>query len=91
VEEYVAGMREMRNVFDVLIGKPEGKRLCERRWRGFEDNIKMDLKFCMKVRNRLNWLTLGPMVVFSEHDNAAPTFLKAGDFMTGWMTISFLR
>jgi hypothetical protein len=35
-------MGEERGVHRVLVGKPEGKRLLERRRRRWEDNIKMD-------------------------------------------------
>jgi hypothetical protein len=35
-------MGEERNVYRVLVGKPEGKRLLESPRCGWEDNIKMD-------------------------------------------------
>jgi len=31
-------------VYRVLVGRPEGKRRLGRPWRGWEDNIKMDLR-----------------------------------------------
>jgi hypothetical protein len=34
----------MRNVYNILVGKPEGKRLLGRPGRGWEDNIKMDVR-----------------------------------------------
>jgi hypothetical protein len=34
-------MREKREVYKVLVGKPEGKRLLVRSRRRWEDNIKM--------------------------------------------------
>jgi hypothetical protein len=37
-------MVEGREVYRVLVGKPEGKRLLGRRRRRWEDNIKMDLR-----------------------------------------------
>jgi hypothetical protein len=37
-------MREGRNVYRVLVGKPEGKRPLERPRRRWEDGIKMDLR-----------------------------------------------
>jgi hypothetical protein len=37
-------MGERRNVFMVLVGKPEGERPLERRRRRWEDGIKMDLR-----------------------------------------------
>jgi hypothetical protein len=40
---HVARMGEARNVYRVLVGKPEGKRPLERPRRRWEDGIKMDL------------------------------------------------
>jgi hypothetical protein len=37
-------MGEGRNVYRVLVGKPEGKRPLERPRRRWEDGVKMDLK-----------------------------------------------
>jgi hypothetical protein len=37
-------MGEGRNVYRVLVGKPEGKRLLGRPRRRWEDGIKMDLR-----------------------------------------------
>jgi hypothetical protein len=34
----------MRNVYTVLVRKPEGKRQSGRPWHRWEDNIKMDFK-----------------------------------------------
>jgi hypothetical protein len=39
-----AYMREGRNVYRVLVGKPERKRLLERPKRRWEDRMKMDLR-----------------------------------------------
>jgi hypothetical protein len=41
---HVARMGEGRNVYRVLVGKPEGKRPIERPSRRWEDGIKMDLR-----------------------------------------------
>jgi hypothetical protein len=35
---------EMRNVYKILVGKPKGKKLFGRRRRGWEDNIKMNVR-----------------------------------------------
>jgi hypothetical protein len=35
---------ERRNAYNILVGKPEGKRPLGRHRRGWEDNIKMDLR-----------------------------------------------
>jgi hypothetical protein len=41
---HVARMGEVRGVYRVLFGRPEGKRPLERPRRRWEDNIKMDLR-----------------------------------------------
>jgi hypothetical protein len=41
---HMARMREGRDVYRVLVGRPEGKRPLERPRRRWEDNIKMDLR-----------------------------------------------
>jgi hypothetical protein len=40
---HVAQMRETRNAYRILVGKPEGKRPLGRPRRRWVDNIKMDL------------------------------------------------
>jgi ribosome biogenesis protein Nip4 len=37
-------MGEMRGVYNILVGRPEGRRPLERPKSRFEDNIKMDLR-----------------------------------------------
>jgi hypothetical protein len=41
---HVTRMKEGRNVYRVLVGKPEGKRPSERLRRRWEDGIKVDLR-----------------------------------------------
>jgi hypothetical protein len=41
---YVARMREMRNAYKILVGKPEGKRPLGRPRFRRKDNIRMDLR-----------------------------------------------
>jgi hypothetical protein len=41
--EHVAGMEEKRNVYRLLVGRPEGKRPLGRPRRRWMNNIKMDL------------------------------------------------
>ena len=41
---HVARMGESRGAYEVLVGKPEGRRPLGRRRRRWEDNIKMDLR-----------------------------------------------
>jgi hypothetical protein len=42
--EHVACMGEGKNIYGVLVGKPEGNRLLERPRHRWEDGIKMDLR-----------------------------------------------
>jgi hypothetical protein len=42
--EHVARMGEERNMYKVLMGKPEGKRLLGRLRRRWEDGIRIDLR-----------------------------------------------
>jgi hypothetical protein len=37
-------VREMRNTYKCLFGKPQGKKPIGRNWRRWEDNTKMDLR-----------------------------------------------
>jgi hypothetical protein len=41
---HVARIGEGRDVYRVLVGKPEGKRPLERPRRRWEDNIKLDIR-----------------------------------------------
>jgi hypothetical protein len=56
---YVARMGERRDVYRVLIGKPEGKRPLGRPRLRWDGNIKMDLKWDVGVRTGSNWLRIG--------------------------------
>jgi hypothetical protein len=40
----VARMWKMKNAYNILVGKPEGKWPLERPSRGWEDNIRTDLR-----------------------------------------------
>jgi hypothetical protein len=51
---HVARMGEKRNVYRLLVGKPEGKRPLERSRRRWIDNIKMDL---LEIRlSDMDWI-----------------------------------
>jgi hypothetical protein len=57
---HVACMGEGRNVYKVLVGKPEGKRPLERARRRWEDRLKMDLReMGWGVWSGFTWLRLG--------------------------------
>ena len=51
----MARMEEGRGVYNVLVGKPEGKRPLGRPRRRWEDNIKMDLQ---EVGRGRDWMEL---------------------------------
>jgi hypothetical protein len=61
---HVARMGEGRDVYRVLVGKPEGKRPLGRPRHRWEDNIKMDLgeirldgaNWIHLAQNRVQWL-----------------------------------
>jgi hypothetical protein len=42
--EHVARLGEKRNLYKILVGKPEGKRRLEIHRRRWEDNIRIDLR-----------------------------------------------
>jgi hypothetical protein len=59
-EGHVARMGEGRNVYRVLVGKPEGKRPIERLRRRWEDGIRMDLRdIGSGVWSGFIWLRIG--------------------------------
>jgi hypothetical protein len=41
---HAACMREVRNVYKILVGKPERKRPCGRPRRRWEDNMRMGVR-----------------------------------------------
>jgi hypothetical protein len=60
---HVARNGEGRNVYRVLVGKPEGKSPLERPRRRWEDRIKMHLReFCWGGWSRFTWLRIGIVV-----------------------------
>jgi hypothetical protein len=54
-------MGEKKNSYRVLMGKPEGKRPLGRPRRGWEDNIKMDLR-------EIGWGTVDWINVAQDRD-----------------------
>jgi hypothetical protein len=55
---HVARMGEGRNVYRVLVGKPEGERPLERPRRRWEDGIKMDLEETGSGGGGVEWIHL---------------------------------
>jgi hypothetical protein len=57
---HVASMAGGRNVYRVLVGEPEGKRLLERPRRGWEDGIGVNLReIGWGVWSGCTWLRIG--------------------------------
>jgi hypothetical protein len=57
---HVARMGEVRNVYRVLVGKPEGKSPLGRPMRRWEDGIKMNLEeINLGMWNGFTWLRIG--------------------------------
>jgi hypothetical protein len=56
-------MEEGRNVYNVLVGKPDGKRPLARPRRGWKDGIKIDDMeigcVCVCVWSGFTWLRIG--------------------------------
>jgi len=42
--QHVGGMKETRNTYRVLVGKPEGKRLLSRPRNSWENNMKINIQ-----------------------------------------------
>jgi hypothetical protein len=53
---HAAGMGEGRDVYRILVGRPEGKRPLGRPRRRWEDNTKMELR--RMVIEGANWIRL---------------------------------
>jgi hypothetical protein len=56
---HVARMGEGRNVYRVLVGKPEGKSLLGRRSRRWKDVIRKDLRLARRMWSGFIWLRIG--------------------------------
>jgi len=54
--EYIAPLGEVRNAYNILVGKPEWKRPLGRLWRRIEDNISIDLR--EKALEGVSWIHL---------------------------------
>ena len=80
---HVVRMGEMRGVYRVLVGKPEGKRPYGRPRHRWEDNIKMDLQEvgC----GGMDWIQLAQdreqVVGTCECGNEPSGSIKCGEFL----------
>jgi hypothetical protein len=67
----VTRMGEVRNAYNILVRKPEGRRPLGRPWRRWEDNIRLDLRitgwegvdWIHLAQHRDHWRTLVNMVM----------------------------
>ena len=90
---HVARTGEGRDVYRVLVGKPEGKRPLGRPRRRWENNIKIDLQevgwgamdWIELAQDRDRWWTLVNAVI----NLWVPSY--AGNFLTSCKSVSFSR
>jgi hypothetical protein len=62
---HVAHMREKRNAYRILVGKPEGKRPLGRRRRRWKNNINMDLR-------EIGWGDMDWIYLAQDRDRRGP-------------------
>jgi hypothetical protein len=62
-EEHVARMGKMRNMYKMLVGEPEGKRVLGRPRRRWEDDIKMG-------REKNGWQGVGRIYLAEDGDRS---------------------
>jgi hypothetical protein len=77
---HVARMGEGKDVYRVLVGRPEGKRPLGRPRRRWEDNIKMDLREKgIDGRTGFSWLRIGSSAGSYEHGNEPSGSIKKAE------------
>jgi len=77
---HVPCMEEMRDAYNSLCGKPEGKRPLGRPRRRWEDNIRMDIR---EIRwGDVDWkhLDQGLVAGSCEHSNERSGSITGGEF-----------
>jgi hypothetical protein len=74
-------MGEMRSAYRSLVGKPDGNMPRGKYRRGWQDNIKMDLKHSVYEVVELNSYNsgYGPVEIFCEHGNELSSSIKDGE------------
>jgi len=73
-EGHVAHTGEMGNEYNILVGKPKGKRPLGRPKHKCEDNVTLNLK---QTGCEFNWLGTGSC----EHGNELSDSIKGGQFL----------
>jgi hypothetical protein len=74
-------MREVRGAYNILVGRPEGRRSLGRPRRRWEDNIKMDLREIGFGDVDVDWIHWAQVAGSCEHDNEPSGSIKCGEFL----------
>jgi hypothetical protein len=77
---HVARMGEKRNIYRILVGKPEAQRLLETPRRTWVDNIKIDLRERWYGLDR-SGSGLGPVEGSCEHGNESSDSIKCWEIL----------
>jgi hypothetical protein len=77
-EGHAAHMGEMRNVYKILVGKPEGRRQFGRPRHRWEDNIRMDRVRSCELDSAGSGY--GPVAGSYEHGNEPSGSIKGEEF-----------
>jgi hypothetical protein len=80
-------MGEMRCVYKILVGKPEGERPLGRPRYRWEDNIKINLRETGLGGVDWNHLAQGPVAGCCEHGNEPLDSIKGREFLD-WLSFS---
>jgi hypothetical protein len=76
-------MKENKNAWNILAGKPEEKKPLGRPWRRRDDHIKMDIEEIQKYG--VDWIYLaydgGQVVKYFEHGNEPLRFINLRKFL----------
>jgi hypothetical protein len=71
-------MGEVRGAYNILVGRPEGRRPLGRTRRTWEDNIKMDLREI--GFGDMDWIH-GQVAGCCEHGDEPSVSIKCGEFL----------
>jgi hypothetical protein len=82
-DRHVVRMGEMRNAYNILVGKPEGKRTLGRPKRRWKNNTRMNLRGNRVRRCGLDasGTGLGPVIGSCEHGNEPSGSIKGEELL----------
>jgi hypothetical protein len=72
-------MGEVRGAYNILVGRPEGRRPLERPRCRWEDNIKMDLREI--GFGEVDWIHWAQVAGSCEHGDEPSGSIKCGEFL----------